>query len=427
MMPGSLPANVPLEPRARIRELSENAASVTIYDVIPARRYFRSGHEMKRMADIYFEENELEKAFMLYSKFITLFVEKLPKHLEYKDSTQQERGDIKRKVKEVFPKAERIKQLLLKQYEQEYSQWQKFKEEEETRLAKEREVRQRQMQEQQELERSRSDIEKQARLTQQKERQKSTVADDYVIPPSAPVISDWPSLIDWESGSASEMKEVPNDMKPLGPIPPVSDVIITDRPTIDRSTKPNSLCGVGKNLKGGLRNVIVPLRMMGEFLKLAESNTVQGIETCGVLAGKLCQDVFTITHLVVPQQCGTTDSCTTKNEEELFLYVDQYSLLTLGWIHTHPTQTSFLSSVDLHMHCSYQMLMPEAIAIVCAPKYEETGVYMLTLDYGLDFIRNCQQVGFHPHPKEPPLFETCQHVIMDDRASVVIKDMRDDV
>ena len=40
-------------------------------------------------------------------------------------------------------------------------------------------------------------------------------------------------------------------------------------------------------------------------------------------------------------------------------------------LQTHPTQTAFLSSVDLHTHCSYQLMMPEALAIVCAPRYQE--------------------------------------------------------
>ena len=45
------------------------------------------------------------------------------------------------------------------------------------------------------------------------------------------------------------------------------------------------------------------------------------------------------------------------------------SLLTLGWIHTHPTQTCFLSSVDLHTHCGYQSLLDEAVAIVLSPRF----------------------------------------------------------
>lgn len=30
-----------------------------------------------------------------------------------------------------------------------------------------------------------------------------------------------------------------------------------------------------------------------------------------------------------------------------------------------------MSSVDLHTQYSYQLMMPEALAIVCAPKYNE--------------------------------------------------------
>lgn len=43
----------------------------------------------------------------------------------------------------------------------------------------------------------------------------------------------------------------------------------------------------------------------------------------------------------------------------------------MSLLQTHPTQTAFLSSVDLHTHCSYQMMLPESIAIVCSPKYQE--------------------------------------------------------
>ncbi|CAN0515532.1 unnamed protein product, partial [Ectocarpus sp. 8 AP-2014] len=42
-------------------------------------------------------------------------------------------------------------------------------------------------------------------------------------------------------------------------------------------------------------------------------------------------------------------------------------LITLGWIHTHPKQDCFMSSVDLHTHCGYQLMLPEAVAVVYAP------------------------------------------------------------
>ena len=43
--------------------------------------------------------------------------------------------------------------------------------------------------------------------------------------------------------------------------------------------------------------------------------------------------MFCITHLVIPKQTATSDSCTTLNEEELFELQDSHDLITLGWIH----------------------------------------------------------------------------------------------
>lgn len=39
-------------------------------------------------------------------------------------------------------------------------------------------------------------------------------------------------------------------------------------------------------------------------------------------------------------------------------------------IHTHPTQSCFMSSLDLHTHASYQVMLAEAVAIVCAPNHD---------------------------------------------------------
>jgi len=41
------------------------------------RRYFRSGTEMLRMADTYYNEGSHEKSYILYHKYVTLFVEKV--------------------------------------------------------------------------------------------------------------------------------------------------------------------------------------------------------------------------------------------------------------------------------------------------------------------------------------------------------------
>ncbi|MEE6485538.1 hypothetical protein FKM82_014318 [Ascaphus truei] len=143
-------------------------------------------------------------------------------------------------------------------------------------------------------------------------------------------------------------------------------------PPVNRALKPAAtLSAVQNEIVEGLRLVVLPRDLSHKFLQLADANTARGIETCGILCGILTHDEFTITHVIVPKQSAGPDYCDMENVEELFNVQDQHDLLTLGWIHTHPTQTAFLSSVDLHTHCSYQLMLPEAIAIVCSPKHNE--------------------------------------------------------
>jgi STAM-binding protein len=200
----------------------------------------------------------------------------------------------------------------------------------------------------------------------------------------------------------------------------ISNYVPSNRiPAVDRSTKPNTTCE-----SDSLRRVLIPASLSRDFLRAAASNTVRNVETCGILAGKLSQNIFTITHVLIPKQRGTSDSCLTDNEEEVFAFQDSNSLTTLGWIHTHPTQTAFLSSIDLHTHFSYQIMLAEAIAIVCAPKFQTTGIFSLTPDFGLDFIANCNQPGFHPHPNESLIYHTSPHVQFDANRETKLVDLR---
>lgn len=95
----------------------------------------------------------------------------------------------------------------------------------------------------------------------------------------------------------------------------------------------------------------------GCICRYATSNTRAGIESCGILAGSLRekQGVFVISTLIIPKQEGTSDTVQALNEEEIFDVQDKRALYPLGWIHTHPTQTCFLSSVDVHTQCGYQV------------------------------------------------------------------------
>lgn len=121
-----------------------------------------------------------------------------------------------------------------------------------------------------------------------------------------------------------------------------------------------------------LRTIFLPPSLRKSFLDLARPNTQANLETCGILCGTLIRNALFISKLVIPDQESTSDTCETVDESALFDYCDGEDLMVLGWIHTHPTQTCFMSSRDLHTHCGYQVMMPESIAIVCAPsKYPE--------------------------------------------------------
>lgn len=195
-------------------------------------------------------------------------------------------------------------------------------------------------------------------------------------------------------------------------------------PKIDRSTKPTSLTSTEHRI-GGLHPVLVPNNLVSTFLKLAEPNTLAKLETCGTLCGRLSPDgnKLVVSHLIISKQVVTQNSCTTTHEEELLECIESSGLIVLGWIHTHPSQTAFMSSLDLHCQLSYQLMLPEAIAIVCSPKFNEIDYFSLTPDYGLEFILQCQRTGFHEHSSTRDLYTRCKHVVFFD-APIEVRDLR---
>lgn len=182
-------------------------------------------------------------------------------------------------------------------------------------------------------------------------------------------------------------------------------------------------------LEGGPRQVVVPRGLLSQFLEIAKPNTERapyGIETCGVLAGSVEPGTgrLVVSTVVIPKQDGGPDTCSMTNETELFDFCMANDLLTLGWIHTHPRQECFMSSVDLHTHCGFQTMLPEAIAIVLAPTDTRlpAGVFRLTAPRGLELIQRCDLSGFHPH-KEGGIYEHSAHVIFDD-VPLLVQDLR---
>jgi hypothetical protein len=67
--------------------------------------------------------------------------------------------------------------------------------------------------------------------------------------------------------------------------------------------KPPSLLSPSNHSKMGLRDVIVPSKLMGKFMSLAQQNTDLNVETCGILAGTLVSFVVIIVLASIIASC----------------------------------------------------------------------------------------------------------------------------
>ena len=113
-----------------------------------------------------------------------------------------------------------------------------------------------------------------------------------------------------------------------------------------------------------LKAVVLPREVLPRFLAIASLNTNTNVETCGLLLGnevwvddggdehgqvsyhgngknhekegtggrKKTRCDYVVTTLLIPKQRGTSDTCTMDGEELVLEFVDQRSLITLGWV-----------------------------------------------------------------------------------------------
>lgn len=289
--------------------------------IVIAFRYYRSGNELYKMAKIYLSEGNLENAYILLMRFLTIFVERIKKHPGYNEVPAETKKTITVKVKEIMPITEQLKAKLKQRYKKEYEEF-LVEQENEKKQALEEEKR------------------------REKEAARNKTPAKIISPnvpsgfePTAPVLNDIVYPNDFPSNEPQKS----------------SGLLPGTKPSFDRTSKP-----LTKSLmEGGLRLIKIPDDTMIKFLEVARPNTLKNVETCGILAGQLKQHELLITHVILPKQSGSADSCITMHEEEIFDIQDSLNLITLGWIHTHPTQSAFLSSVDLHTQAGYQIMMPE--------------------------------------------------------------------
>ncbi|XP_061561244.1 AMSH-like protease isoform X1 [Phycodurus eques] len=418
----------------RVRALAKMAASVDVDQDVEPRCYFRAGLEMERLADGYLRQGGLENAFVLYTKFITLFVEKLPAHKDYQHCRVPEKHVIMKKLQEVaFCRKDELQKRLEYKYGKEHAHFLQVQEASAGRRGPLDEERRGPLEAERErvaaMHRSQLATEQFAyfeeQLTcQEAAKRRGEVAGHQQL--------DWPEVLPrpWckpnirldERCANHDNRTARLSRQPIGDGVGLVGAVPnrTTRPPVSHSAATlHAAYGVGAE---HLRRTLLPRTLTSRFLLLADRNSARGIETCGVLCGRLQRDALAVTHVVVPKQSAGPDFCAMEDVEELFGFQDKHQLLTLGWIHTHPTQTVFLSSVDLHTHAAYQLMLAEAIAIVCAPKHNRVGVFRLTC-VGMSEVSACRLQGFHPHSGETPLFSACAHVHMTD-ADVTMLDLR---
>lgn len=178
-----------------------------------------------------------------------------------------------------------------------------------------------------------------------------------------------------------------------------------------------------------LQDVHISARLMEDFLELARDNTKNDVETCGILGAFLKMGTFYVTTLIIPKQESTSNSCQAIKEEEIFAIQNEQSLFPVGWIHTHPSQSCFMSSIDLHTQYSYQVMVPEAFAIVMAPTdtSRSYGIFRLSDPVGMSVLKDCPEEGFHHH-NEPadggPIYEHCSNIYINSNLRFEIFDLR---
>jgi hypothetical protein len=63
----------------------------------------------------------------------------------------------------------------------------------------------------------------------------------------------------------------------------------------------------------------------------------------------ICIHLVLLNHYVVTQT-GTSDTCSATGEELVFGHMLDKSLITLGWIHTHPKVSDRRTLTDLTLH-----------------------------------------------------------------------------
>ncbi|KAL6252354.1 hypothetical protein RBB50_000072 [Rhinocladiella similis] len=486
----------PRPPRS-VQQITKAAQEYEYDAQIPLRIWLRSAQAMLKQADTYMREGDEETTYMLFFRYAHLILSQLPQHPQYRDKTATHLQGLMQEAEKEVNDILKMLDLMKPRINERYNRYVKVaKEREARRMAQtqqyqpvsgpaipsqrsqplqahenkefalrlaQKEISRRAANRQNTSTSGRDSEDLSSRLQELRARVDGrqlhsldtgtrphpsaesglhyhypTVPSQHVQPIASP-----PAI---PPSQQSYRRDIPLSPPVIPPKPrsetaaaPVRPEKISTQSEVDLravTPEPTHVFAPAAYLENGepLRTVFLPPELRTTFLRIAYKNTRANLETCGFLAGTLIANAFFISRLIIPSQTSTSDTCEMTNESQLFDYVDKEDLMVLGWIHTHPTQTCFMSSRDLHTHAGYQMMLAESIAIVCAPSRGDVthggdwGAFRLTDPPGKKTILNCDQPGvFHPHAVENIYTDALRpgHVVEAKGMQFEVVDLRD--
>lgn len=113
------------EPSIRMKELVQMSHNISVDSNISISKYFISGRELIKSATTFEQKGDLERAFVLYLRYMTLFLEKIIHHPEYSKVDRKEKTLVKVECENLFEAAEVLKKKILVKYNEEYELYQR--------------------------------------------------------------------------------------------------------------------------------------------------------------------------------------------------------------------------------------------------------------------------------------------------------------
>jgi STAM-binding protein len=397
------------ELKAKVREVPVENSKLILW-------YYNVANQIYLQMQTYMRDNDLEYAYMLNLKLASLLVSTVPKHNSYHlKKYQHEKNKYKKMASTAMDNVELLSSAILLSYQ--YNDHKINKRIQQTTSS------------------SSSSSSSSSRAEAKIKPKPKAKAKSKASKPQAPRPAPSPSSSSLRVSALPAPDDGLDVLDAFSYPKTVPSYASNSTPSSASSSSvaaaPASSTSSGSSvLSGRLRPLHIGQDLTQLFMQYAHSNTVKNTETCALMLGKLLSDAFYITHLVFPRQSGNANSTTTSHEEELIELQMEHELITLGWIHTHPSQSCFLSSIDLHTQFSYQCMLPEAIAIVVAPTDQKLpcGVFTLT-ETGQKVLEKCRLSGFHEHKgvdPSTPMFTNATHVVVNPstQQSTTVIDLR---